>query len=118
MNRTSSASLPRKSSRRIVLPPITSVSAKSGAIVPSSSMVDSVRAILSLLLMGCFSARKDATVHKLLKQPCLPARHCNSEMLVGQARSNAAARRPIQKSDLNQKRLVDFFKRVLFFGER
>src|ERR1700722_6915336 len=117
INKTSSASLPRKSSRRTVLPVTASVNAKSGAIVPSSSMVDSVSAILSLLHMGCFSTRKDASVHRLLKQPRLPPRHSNSKVLIGQSRSHAAARSAIQKPNLNQKRLVDFFERVLFLGK-
>src|ERR1035437_2673227 len=45
MNITSRACWPRKSSRRTSLPETTAVRAKSGAVGPSSSMVDSVSAM-------------------------------------------------------------------------
>ena len=39
-------------------------------------------------------------------------------MLISQPRCHPAARCPIQKSNLNQERLVYFLERVLFFGQR
>jgi hypothetical protein len=38
-------------------------------------------------------------------------------VLVGQARGHAAARGAVEKADLDEERLVDFFERVFFFGQ-
>src|ERR1017187_1209648 len=102
MNMTSSAFLPRKSSRRTILPLITSVSAKSGAIVPSASMVDAVCAMEV----------------SPLKQRCLPARKVEAEVFISKARSHAASRGAVEEADLDEERLVNLFERVFLFGKR
>src|SRR5208283_4438691 len=109
MNMTSSAFWPRASSRRTILPVMTSVSAKSGASVPSFSMVDSVSAIAFLLENAInFLAR----IHRMpvadsLKQSRLPSRHGDSKMFISQPCGYPAARRAVQKADLDEERLVD-----------
>src|ERR1017187_5654537 len=100
MNMTSSAFLPRKSSRRTVLPLTTSASAKSGAMVPRASMVDAVCAIEV----------------SPLKQRCLAARHGEAEMFIGKARGDAASRRAIEKAYLDEEGFVNLFECVFLFG--
>src|ERR1700679_510582 len=109
MKSTSSAWLPLKSSRCTVLSVTTSVSAKSGATVPSVSMVDSVRAMRILLCSQNWMR---------LEKSRLLARHGKPKVLISQPSSHAAARRAVQKANLDQERLIDFLKRVLFFGQR
>ena len=43
--------------------------------------------------------------------------HGEAEVLVGEACCHASAGRAVEKSDLNQERLVDFFESVFFFGQ-
>src|SRR5436190_1083826 len=76
----------------------------------------------------CALRRADRIVE--LPQSCIPSfgpgslprmlavGHGESEILVRVASRDAAPRRPIQKTDLDQKRFVDVFDRVLLFADR
>src|SRR6266403_4609380 len=57
------------------------------------------------------------TDDRRLEQRALLAVRCDSEMLVRQLGRDASARRAIQKPDLDQKRFVDFFNRILLLGQ-
>src|ERR1700677_3713471 len=128
MKRTSRALLPRKSSRRTVEPVTTSVSAKSGAMVPSSSMVDSVsdmeNSFMKVWALGFAAShpfvrrgeRKDGARSFVLEQRGLTTGYGQAEVLVGQSSCNAAARCTVEKADLNEEWLVDLLERIFLFG--
>src|ERR1700758_2126625 len=134
MNITSNPFCPRKSSRRTVLPLTTSGSAKSGAVMPNSNIVDSVKAITPLhkfhrvithlladsLNLQTNSASRTAAVANpaKLEQPRLPSRHIHAEVLIRKPRSYPTSRCTIQKPDLDQEWLIDLLKRILFLGHR
>src|SRR5258708_29397877 len=54
---------------------------------------------------------------KSLKQTQLP-RHLNPQMLISQSRSHPSPRRPVQKPNLNQKRLINLLQRILLLRQR
>src|ERR1700685_714228 len=56
-------------------------------------------------LVGCLSTTN-------LKQRALPSAGRDPEMLIRQLRGHAAARSAVQKANLHQKRLVNFFDRI------
>src|SRR5690242_8517458 len=56
-------------------------------------------------------------VLKCLKQTQL-ARHINAQVLIRQPCRHASAWRAVEKANLDQKRLVDLFERILFLGQR
>src|SRR5205809_6246724 len=53
----------------------------------------------------------------ILEQRTLFPVRRDSEMLVGELRGHPSSRSSIEKSDLNQKRLVDFFDRIRLFSK-
>ena len=54
---------------------------------------------------------------RILKEGTLPAIRRDPEVLIRELRCNPSSRSPIQKSDLDEKRFINFLDRVRLFGE-
>src|SRR5690606_17111718 len=63
--------------------------------------------------------RAPRSSHDAIRSPQLIlSRSDEPEVFVGAGRGDAAARRPVEKADLDEKRLVDVFDGVLLFTDR